>query len=293
MPLDFEPIRADKQDRYLETLKQCPQKSSDYSFINLTGWADEHGLRWAWSDRLVWIKQTIPENIYWAPIGPWHEIDWPRLFKKHFSSHMRLERIPEQLAGIWEGKLIRPEDIEETRAHWDYLYDKDELVWLKGNRFHKKRNLVNQFKRKYDYEYIPFGPDIIGQAKSMQEDWCEWRDCESFDALAAENRAIMSVLSGWENLSNITGGALFIDGRMVAYTVSEKFFDTTILIHFEKANLEFKGCYQAINQIHLENLDDHIRIVNREQDLNDEGLRKAKLSYNPIDFLKKYRISIF
>lgn len=293
MLLDFKSIRVDEQDRYIEILKQCPQKSSDYSFINLIGWADEYGLRWAWSDGLVWIKQTIPENIYWAPIGPWLEIDWHRLLKKHFSSHTRFERIPEQLALIWEKNLDCPKNIEEAREHWDYLYEKDALVWLKGNRFHKKRNLVNQFKKKYDYEYIPFGLDMIRQAESMQEDWCEWRDCESSKALSAENRAIMSVLSGWEKFKNITGGALFIDQKMIAYTVSEFFFDTTIIIHFEKANVEFKGSYQAINQIHLENLGDEYLFVNREQDLNDKGLRKAKLSYNPVDFIKKYRISIF
>jgi hypothetical protein len=83
-----------------------------------------------------------------------------------------------------------------------------------------------------------------------------------------------------------------VDQRMVAYTVAEPLTDDTVLIHFEKGDTEFKGVYQAMNQMFLENSAANFTYVNREQDLNDEGLRKAKLSYLPTEFLKKYRIEM-
>ena len=41
----------------------------------------------------------------------------------------------------------------------------------------------------------------------------------------------------------------------------------------------------------LEDAGSAYKIVNREQDLDDAGLRKAKQSYHPVDFIKKYRVS--
>ena len=41
----------------------------------------------------------------------------------------------------------------------------------------------------------------------------------------------------------------------------------------------------------LENVGSNYRFVNREQDLGIEGLRKVKLEYNPVRFIKKYGVA--
>ena len=75
-----------------------------------------------------------------------------------------------------------------------------------------------------------------------------------------------------------------------AFTVAEKLDKDTLLIHFEKGCPQYKGIYQAINNIFLSNIDAMYQTVNREQDLGDNGLRKAKESYHPVDFVKKYNV---
>jgi hypothetical protein len=292
MPLQFEPITLDKQVAYQDILAQCPQKTSDYSFVNLWGWAREYDLSWAWDDRLVWIRQNEPESIYWAPVGPWAEVDWNARFSTHVSESLQFNRIPSQLMECWKSEIPDRIQIQESRGHWDYLYDCTELVELKGNRFHKKKNLVNQFLRKYEFTYDSLTADRIDLALTLQTDWCTWRDCESFDTLAAENRSIQRVLENWTELEGLLGGLLLVEGEIAAYTVAERLSEDMVVIHFEKANPEFKGAYQAINQMFLAHLDKGFSLANREQDLDDEGLRKAKLSYHPIDFLKKYQITI-
>lgn len=295
--MDFNSIQLEDQKAYLACFEKCPQKSSDYSFTNLYGWSEEYGLSWSFTGGLFWIKQTYPREVLWAPVGPWEKVDWYLLFESYFKMNIEFFRVPEKLTNIWNGQFNNRMNIDEDRGAWDYLYSAESLSELKGNRYHKKKNLVNQFKKKYDFSYRPFEKSLVDGALDMQENWCTWRDCESSEILAAENRVIGKILKNWNRLNGLVGGALFVDSQMVAYTIGEKMGDGTLLIHFEKGNQEYKGVYQAMNQMFVENLisDDayrSIEMVNREQDLDNEGLRKAKLSYHPVEFLKKYTVKI-
>ena len=291
MILQFEPISLEKQQDYLKMLARCPQVASDYSFMNIWAWAEDYGLTWAWSDDCVWIRQSRPEVLYWAPVGSWSDIDWGTRLLEGTGDSTIFIRIPDQLVEIWQTTFSDRATFEEERGHWDYVYSVSELVDLKGNRFHKKKNLLNQFVRKYEYTYVPFEPQLIGQAMAMQESWCTWRDCESSPILSAENRAIYRVLENWDQLTRTVGGAILVDGAMVAYTVAEALTPQSIVIHFEKGDTRFKGVYQAINQMFLAHNARDFLTVNREQDLNDEGLRKSKLSYNPLEFMRKSRVT--
>jgi hypothetical protein len=292
MSLSFEPISLDRQEDYLEIFFRCPQISSDYSFLNLWAWAEEYELRWAWDGDLIWIRQSLPEEFLWAPVGLWDAVDWHSRLRLNSNARSVFTRVPQMLTNLWRERLPQETRIEEERGSWDYLYRVTDLIELKGNRYHKKKNLLNQFDRKYDFSYLPFGADMVEQAMAMQTDWCTWRDCESSDILSSENRAIFRILKEWKQLSGLFGGALMVDGSMVAYTVAEALIRDMLLIHFEKGDTQYKGIYQAINQKFLANSAAGYTFVNREQDLNDEGLRKAKLSYHPEDYLRKFRVTL-
>jgi hypothetical protein len=60
-------------------------------------------------------------------------------------------------------------------------------------------------------------------------------------------------------------------------------------VHFEKARIDFRGAFQYINYAYAQSLPESVEFVNREQDLGDEGMRQAKMTYRPVGFVKKYR----
>jgi hypothetical protein len=99
------------------------------------------------------------------------------------------------------------------------------------------------------------------------------------------------VLDNFETLG-VTGGCIEIDGKIEALTLGELLNPETVVIHIEKANATFHGLYQMMNQQFLEHEWQHIKYVNREQDLGIEGLRKAKESYYPHHMVEKLTVRL-
>ena len=290
MALAFDKIGMERQAQYLSILGATPVVSSDYSYVNLWGWSSHYGLEWSFDRDLVWIRQTRPRLQYWAPVGNWDTTHLEKELATVLPAGVSMVRVPEVLVQRLTAATGNRVRVEESRGHWDYLYALPDLAALGGNRLHKKKNLLNQFKKMYDYRYRPMDAGLVEMALGMQENWCTWRDCEAVEALDAENRAIASILENWSAFENLAGGALLVDGRLEAYTVGEELTGGTLLIHFEKGSPGYKGIYQAINQMFVETMQDRCQWVNREQDLDDEGLRKAKMSYHPSGFIKKYTL---
>ncbi len=288
MPV-FEPISLERQDAYRERLAESDVIASDYSFVNLWGWAQEYDLSWAWGDDLVWIKQSWPEEVYWAPIGSLEEVRWGDALSGLGEPNPVFTRVPRNLALAWEKGFPGRMKVGEARDQWDYLYSVEDLVKLSGNRYHKKKNLLNQFRRRYDYEFLDLNAEILDRIVALQERWCEWRDCESSELLAAENRVIGRLLGAWHRLRDMTGGAIFVDGEGVAFCLAERYPQDILIMHAEKGFTDYVGIYQAVNQMFLA-AHRGFRLVNRQQDLGEAGLRKAKLSYHPVDFVHKYRV---
>jgi hypothetical protein len=291
MNFNFEPVTMNRQKEYLDYLSKLPEKTSDYSVVNILGWAEEYALTWAFTDELLWIYQDQPEKNLWAPVGDWDHVDWSTVFSQ-FSLPITFTRVPEKLVSIWKSYSQLSMDIIDERDNWDYIYATKDLIELRGNRYHKKKNLLNQFLKKYDYTYRTIQSELIDETLAMQEDWCSWKNCESEKTLASENRAISNVLQSYRDYENLCGGSIFVNQLISAYTIGEFFSDDMMLIHFEKGCPQIKGAYQAINQLFLLNEAAHTKWVNREQDLGDKGLRKAKLSYHPSFFLKKFQVKV-
>lgn len=290
---NYSPITLDHLQQYRDLLQKTGCRASDYSFGNIMGWGPYYGLEWWFDGQLCWLKQRHPTKTFWAPVGDWNNYDWQSC--ECINEGMTLIRVPERLETLLREQFPGRIQVEETRGQWDYLYSAEELTSLSGNKFHKKKNLFNQFKKIYDFKYSPLTLDCVESVLDMQTEWYKWREVEDSPSLEAENTAIKTLLELWDSIPGLIGGAIRVDNKVVAYTVGEFLSPDTMVVHFEKGMPDYKGIYQAINQQFTHDVsttNEAVKYMNREQDMGDEGLRKAKESYNPVEFVKKNTVTI-
>ena len=294
MDKNFTPVSLDGSRDFYSLWQRTPRRSLDYTLPNLWGWQEYYGLEWCFDDALCWIRQTRPRLVCWAPVGDWSTVDWNRVLPAAFSEAAHdFVRVPEELLRIWQEALPGLVDPEEDRGQWEYLYKQEELADLPGNRFHKKRNHINSYIKAYGKpDYRPLDDAMVEDVLAVQDDWCQWHECEDSPSLQAENDAINRVLSHWDRFSGLHGGSLYVDGRMIAFSVGEKLDELSLGVHYEKGLNGFRGVYQTINCEFARHAGAGFTYINRAQDLDEEGLRQAKMTYMPTDFLRKYKVRV-
>ena len=175
----------------------------------------------------------------------------------------------------------------------DYIYNQENLATLAGRKLHGKKNHVNRFMRLYpDAVYREISEKNTPDAIEVAEKWIsEHRETtDDTGTEEAELNCIKEVLSHRERLG-IMGGVLYVEGMPVAFTLASRLTEQCLDVHFEKAIGDFArdGAYAVINQSFAASEQAAAyKYLNREEDMELPGLRKAKESYHPAFKVKKF-----
>lgn len=193
------------------------------------------------------------------------------------------ESFVEDLKKIYGDSLI----IEEDRDNFDYIYNSKDLISLSGKRFHGPKGHYNYFVKNYNYSISDDSEIIACECIKTSREWCNKNSCSGY--LLFELKGIEDLLRNKSSLNYQCMG-VYIDNKMVAFTIGEELRSDLAVIHVEKADSEIRGLYSFINKTFVERYYKDVTFINREQDLGIEGLRKVKTVYNPIRLEKKYII---
>lgn len=297
--LVFKPITLDAKKTIDSYTKPWKLECSDLSFANLFIWGADGKMEYAEKNNVLYIKldfEGVPVFL-WAPIPMYGaEVDYRKAIYDGIE-YMRSIGTEPTFRSVWtpfRDKMLEacPELFSvPTDIAWDYVYSRESLATLKGKKLHGKRNHINKFLSKYpDYEYRKLDKSMIKDCIALYDQWIEEKDEKESKSMEDEKRSVQLALNNMEELGLI-GGTIYIDGKLCAFTVGERLHPHIQLIHIEKANTEYEGIFPMINQQYILHECEGVELVNREEDMGIEGMRKAKRSYNPLKMIEKYMLS--
>jgi hypothetical protein len=276
-----------------EAFTQFPPVISEFTFTNLFIWRHAYQVKISSLQNFLCLLSGQGErSFFFPPIGEGDMIkcyESMLRFLEGKATVPKIARVPESKVAQIDWKTMGMK-VELDRDQCDYIYLTKDLIQLEGRKYHRKRNHIKQFKEKYSYQYILLTPEWVSECLRLENEWCDLRHCEVVPGLANESVAIKEAFTHFEQLG-VKGGAILINGKLEAFTLGEPLNPETVVIHIEKANPAYEGLYPLINQAFLENEWSGYTYVNREQDLGEEGLRKAKESYFPHHMIHKYTIT--
>ncbi len=285
----LEQIRKDEYSPYLLSAG----RGCGYSFANLYIWGRQ---RVAFlNGYLAIFSQFDRKAVYPFPVGQGNIA--PVLDAIVADAHER--GIPCCITGLRKEDCLQIGQIYpgrfrfyNDRDSYDYVYSIDDLADLKGRKFQKKRNHLHRFWDAHpNCQPMPITKDNLETVQDMAASWYLRRQKSDPDGdYHLEQLALTRALGDPEALGMV-GLALVEDGKILAFSLASLLSEDTLDIHFEKARDDIDGAYAAINQTFARYLREQfpqVRWLNREDDMGLEGLRKAKLSYQPSFLIEKF-----
>ncbi len=176
---------------------------------------------------------------------------------------------------------------------YDYICLRENIINLPGYALRPKRQHLSQFPKFYpNHEYRPLEPSLFPECMQLLQRWSDNAEAighiQGADSKVMERESISQVFDNWERFGAI-GGALFVDGKMVAFTYGAPINVNTFDLCVEKADINYKGVYTVVRHNFMQQIPEQYTYINLEEDLGLPGLRRAKSSYHPAYQIQKDR----
>lgn len=290
--VEFKIPTLEDKELFVSYLKKYPSRSCDRTFANIYLWAKHYHVEYAVVNEVILFRVKGEEACSLAyPVGEASKIkEIFDYFLEHCEEDFRLYSVTkeqfEQLDAWYPGQF----EIEFDEDIADYVYEREKLSTLAGKKLHGKRNHINRFKAEHeDWSYEPITEATYEECFQMSLKWREENEMEEDEEKRYELAVTQNALRLMKEL-DLIGGALRVDGEIVAFTIGEAINEDTFVVHIEKAFTEIQGAYPMINQQFVLHECQAYQYINREEDMGVEGLRRAKQSYRPVFMIEKGRV---
>ena len=293
--LKFTPITIEA----IETLKGFAARalthSCDYTPGNLVMWAEYMHYEYAVESDTLFIRSLSELDLttpaFLPPIGslPLKEsIALLQEYCHHNNCPLHITAVPEEMAREM-ATLLPSHNVKELDGWADYIHSAEDIATLQGKALNKRRNRKKKFLA--DYPHYTYKRCTTDDIPAVVE----------FLLGKGGDEAIMRCYEVHQSIATVRNlpiypqpaGIIKIDDKVVAFTLGEAWGDM-LYIHIEKADREYAGLGETLTSEFAADIISEmpqITLINREEDLGNEGLRQAKRAYNPIAMLNRYEFT--
>ena len=179
------------------------------------------------------------------------------------------------------------------RDSFDYIYTVEELTELHGKKLQAKRNHCNRFEQDHpNFETRVVTMENIALCREMVQKWYEVHEWN--EQIEQEKTAISRAFDCFDK-TNMDGLMLLDGGEVIAFSMGARMNEQYYDVCFEKAYSAINGAYAMINREFSRMIAQKypdVQFLNREDDMGEPGLRKAKESYQPTLLLEKFNATV-
>lgn len=283
----------------IEAITKAYPGYSDFNFTSMWCWDINGKMRISALNQNLVVKFTdyMTGDFFYSFIGSDNLNDTTSkiidLLKKE-SAEPIINLVPEHTAGIIDRRKFR---VEESRDHFDYILDNKKLIDYKGRslRHHAsgKRKFLETYGERVNVKNIDLSnSEAQDKLIYLHKIWIKNKISENKVYSEFESIAIERFFAKEKPRGNFIAIGIFYMDELIGFTIDELAEGETAVRHFMKADKNYHGIYSYLASKSSEALISKNKpYVNIEQDLGQKGLRQAKKSFDPINFLKKYSVS--
>lgn len=194
--------------------------------------------------------------------------------------------------------------LSPSRDYSEYLYLPQDLIELKGKKYHAKRNFINGFT--LPYEFRSYNENDREKLNELLFKWSYlhidngiefskeegWKSSGIREKILndPEIKALNAVLDDMDGFNCFADVLTVEEGKIIGFALGEIMPNGIGAIYFEKGDVDYKGIYPLLdNAFCKKHFSNGVKYVNKQEDMGLEGLRKSKLSYHPVKFAKRYK----
>lgn len=288
-----------QQPLFERYLRRADYQLSAYSFANIFSWKDFFDFEFKVIDDALCIfaRNALGVFLYLPPLGKnvtKETMDqcFDRMFQENKGRGVsRIENIEEPQLSFFPGK-----EYVIYKKSEDFVYRRDDLAGLKGNKYKSKRSAYNQFARLENHQFISYEPKMKKECLDLYFRWAEERKKvntdEIYQEMISESYQAHEVYLKYFKELGLIGRVILEDKKILGYTFGVPLKENVFCVLLETTDLTVKGLSTYIfSKFCSDPRVQPFEFINVMDDFGLENIRKAKLSFKPCERHAAYVIS--